>query len=203
MSVDDKPFAPACERNREPILAVLRRYLADCRSVLEIGSGTGQHSVHFGAAMPHLVWQTSDVAANHPGIRAWLEEAGLPNVREPLVLDVTGDWPAGDYDALFSANTLHIMDWSAVRAFFNGVGDVLAPGGWLIIYGPFHDDGRPTGEGNARFDASLRAQPGGMGIRDVVDVDRLAAQVGLRLSDDVAMPADNRCLVWCRDEGVG
>ncbi|MDT0617904.1 DUF938 domain-containing protein [Salinisphaera sp. P385] len=203
MPVEDKPFAPACERNRDPILAVLQRYLGDCRRVLEIGSGTGQHAVHFGAAMPHLVWQTSDVADNHPGIRAWLDEAGLSNVREPLALDVTGDWPADDFDAVFTANTLHIMDWSAVRAFFEGVDRVLAPGGWLIVYGPFHYQGRPTGEGNARFDASLRTQPGGMGIRDMAAVGPLAAGAGLRLVEDVAMPADNRCLVWCRDEGVG
>ncbi len=203
MTVDDKPFAPACERNREPILTVLRRYLGDSHRVLEIGSGTGQHAVYFGAAMPHLLWQTSDVADNHSGIRAWLGEADLPNVREPLALDVTGDWPADNFDAIFAANTLHIMDWPAVRAFFAGVGLVLAPGGRLIVYGPFHYDGRPTGEGNARFDASLRAQPGGMGIRDVADVDPLAAEAGLRLVEDVAMPADNRCLVWCCVEGFG
>ena len=105
----DKPFSPACERNREPILAVLLGRFADRSRVLEIGSGSGQHAVHFAAAMPHLVWQTSDVPAHLPGIRQWLDEAHLPNTPPPQAFDVNGGWPAGRFDAVFSANTLHIM----------------------------------------------------------------------------------------------
>jgi len=193
----DKPFSSACERNRGPILEVLREWFADRRRVLEIGSGTGQHAVYFGADLPHLDWQTSDLAANQAGIRAWLSEADLPNVREPLTLDVRGDdWPDRVYDGVFSANTLHIMDWAAVRALFAGLPRILARDAVVAIYGPFHVDGRPTSESNARFDASLRGQGTGMGIRDVAAVNELAARAGLSLQVDVAMPANNRCLVW-------
>ena len=115
----DKPFAPACERNRDPILAVLRAHFADRTRVLEIGSGTGQHAVYFAAAMPYLVWQTSDVAENLPGIRAWLDEAALPNTPPPLELDVdTASGRATPFDAMFSANTLHIMSWPEVETLF-------------------------------------------------------------------------------------
>src|SRR5690606_23419883 len=134
----DKPFAPACERNREPILSVLRAHFADRRAVLEIGSGTGQHAVYFAAAMPWLRWQCSDRAEHLPGIRAWLDEATLDNTPPPLALDVAADaWPRADtddgrFDAAFSANTLHIMGWPEVQAFFAGVGRVLGDGGVLV-----------------------------------------------------------------------
>lgn len=192
----DKPHAPACERNRDPILAVLQRHFADRSRVLEIGSGTGQHAVYFGAALPHLTWQTSDLETHHAGIRAWLDEAALANVLPPLALDVTGDWPETQFDAVFSANTLHIMGWREVEAFFAALPKVLPVDGKLIIYGPFHYDGRPTSDSNARFDATLRSQPGDMGIRDRSAVDRLARAAGLCLTDDIAMPANNRCLLW-------
>ncbi|MDN5937445.1 MAG: class I SAM-dependent methyltransferase, partial [Salinisphaera sp.] len=121
----DKPHAPACLRNRDPILAVLCQHLADCRSLLEIGSGTGQHAVYFGAALPQLRWQTSDLPENHHGIDSWIAAAGLPNVLPPLALDVDASWPKQSFDAVFSANTLHIMDWQAVRSFFAGVPSVV------------------------------------------------------------------------------
>ncbi|MDN5850845.1 MAG: class I SAM-dependent methyltransferase [Nitrococcus sp.] len=193
-----KPCAPACERNRDPILAVLQRHFADRNRVLEIGSGTGQHAVYFGAALPHLIWQTSDLEAHHAGIRAWLDEASLANVLPPLRLDVTADWPAARYDAVFSANTLHIMGWSEVQALFAALPGVLLPKAKVVVYGPFHYHGRPTSDSNARFDAALRSQPGDMGIRDRDSVDRLAQAGGLNLIDDRAMPANNRCLVWQR-----
>ncbi|MES1942812.1 hypothetical protein PC39_01755 [Salinisphaera sp. PC39] len=195
---DAKPYAAASERNREPILAVLREHFADRSRVLEIGSGTGQHAVHFGAHLPHLTWRTSDRRANHPGIRAWLTEAALPNVLPPLDLDVTGEWPDERYDAAFSANTLHIMAWAEVTAMFAGLDRVLAADATLAIYGPFHYGGRATSDSNARFDASLRKRAPHMGIRDAGDVDRLAAEAGLALVADVAMPANNRCRVWRR-----
>ncbi len=192
----DKPHSPSCERNREPILAVLRDYLPDCRRLLEIGSGTGQHAVYFAAEFPHLVWQGSDLADNLPGIRAWLAEAGLANTPVPLELDVTGAWPSGPFDALFSANTLHIMPWSGVEALFRGLPAVLAPGARVIVYGPFNYGGRYTSDSNAAFDEWLKARGAHQGIRDFEAVDALARSAGLSLLEDRAMPANNRCLVW-------
>lgn len=196
--MNDKPFSPACERNRDPILAVLREQFADHRRVLEIGSGTGQHAVYFGAHLPHLIWQTSDIAACHDGIHRWLADDGPANVLPPLTLDVTGAWPDEHYDAVFSANTLHIMAWNEVRALFAALPGVMTPRARLVVYGPFHHHGRPTSDSNARFDASLRSQPGDMGIRDTAEVDALAGSAGLEWCTDIAMPANNRCLVWQR-----
>ena len=196
--MDAKPFAPACERNRDPILAVLRTHFADRRRVLEVGSGTGQHAVYFAAAMPWLTWQCADLAAQLPGIRQWLDEAALPNTPPPLALDVRGPWPSDPYDAVFSANLLHIVGWPEVEAFFAGVGQVLEAGGTLIVYGPFNEGGTYTSESNREFDAWLKARDPRSGIRDVEAVRALAAQVGLEAVDDLAMPANNRCLVWRR-----
>lgn len=191
-----KPHSAACERNREPILAVLRKHFADRRHVLEIGSGTGQHAVHFAAALPHLVWQTSDVAQNHAGIRAWLDETGLPNTPAPLALDVNGPWPAQRFDAIFSANTLHIMSWAEVQTLFARLPDVMTPDARLVVYGPFNYGGRFTSQSNAQFEQTLKGWGAHMGIRDFEAVDALAQGIGLRLQADHAMPANNRCLVW-------
>ena len=194
-----KQFSPASARNREPILAALRPLLADCRSVLEIGSGTGQHAVHFGAALPDLTWQTSDLPANHEGIRAWLDEAALPNVLAPLALDAgSDDWPPGPFDAVYTANTCHIMSWPEVQRMFQGIGRVLAPGGMLCIYGPFNLDGRFTSASNAKFDASLRAQAPHMGLRNQEDVDALARAQQLTPVADLPLPANNKLLAWRR-----
>ena len=133
-----KPFSAPSERNREPILAVLREWFADRHDVLEIGSGTGQHAVHFAKALPHLKWQTSDVTANIPGIRAWLDEAALPNTPQPIHLDVNDSWPNRTFDALFSANTLHIMSWEEVERFFDRLQHTLAADATVAIYGPFN-----------------------------------------------------------------
>ncbi len=195
-----KPWSESCEQNRDPILAVLREALADRRYVLEIGSGTGQHAVYFGAALPHLRWQTGDVPLAHAGIRTWLEEAALPNVLPPISLDANqSNWHTGRYDAVFSANTLHIMSWAEVEKCFAGIGQVLEAGGVLAIYGPFNYGGAFTSESNARFDAWLKARDPASGVRDFEAVDALARQQGLRLEADVAMPANNRTLVWRRD----
>ncbi len=201
--MSDKPFASACERNREPILAVLRERFAGCRHVLEVGSGTGQHAVHFAAAMPWLQWQCSDRAEHLSGIRAWLDEAALDNTPPPLALDVTDrPWPraptrGGRFDAVFSANTLHIIGWAGVQAFFSGVGDVLErDGGVLVAYGPFKYAGAYTSDSNRDFDAWLKARDPRSGIRDFEAVDALARDAGLQLVDDAAMPANNRCLAW-------
>ena len=194
----DKPHAPACERNREPILEVLRRHLADRRRVLEIGSGTGQHAVHFAAALAWLDWQCSDRTENLPGIRAWLDEAALPNTPPPLELDVGGPWPHGPFDAVFSANTLHIMAWHEAEALFARLPAAVTGDARLAIYGPFNYDGRYTSDSNAAFDQWLQARGAHMGIRDAEAVDALAAAAGFALVDDVAMPANNRCRTWQR-----
>ena len=197
----EKPHSPACERNREPILGVLREYFADRRKVLEIGSGTGQHAVHFAAALPRLTWQSSDRAENLPGIRAWLDEAALPNTPAPLEFDVNGSWPAGPFDAVFSANTLHIMAWPEVQRLFAQLPAVTTDDAILIIYGPFNDRGRYSSDSNAVFDQWLKARGAHMAIRDAEAVDALADAAGFRLLADIAMPANNRCRVWRRMHG--
>jgi cyclopropane fatty-acyl-phospholipid synthase-like methyltransferase len=198
----DKPYSPSCDRNREPILAVLREHFADRHDVLEIGSGTGQHAVHFAAAMPWLHWQCSDVADNLPGIRMWLDEAALANTPAPIELDVArGPWPTRTFDAVFSANSLHIMGWTEVEALFTGHDAVLAPDATLVVYGPFNYDGGYTSDSNREFDGWLKTRDPRSAIRDFEAVDALARAIGLRLHADVAMPANNRCLVWRRDRG--
>jgi cyclopropane fatty-acyl-phospholipid synthase-like methyltransferase len=194
-----KPHSPACDRNRDPILAVLLRHLSAARTVLEIGSGTGQHAVHFAQAMPDLIWQCSDRAPYLPGIRQWLDEAQLPNTPHPLELDVVaGPWPSAKFDAVFSANTLHIMGWEEVQACFDGLHAVLAESATLVVYGPFNYHGMFTSDSNREFDASLRVRDSRMGIRDFEAIDTLARNIGLRLIEDASMPANNRCLVWRR-----
>lgn len=194
-----KPYAESCEQNRDPILAVLREVFADRRQVLEIASGTGQHAVYFGQALPHLFWQTSELAVNHAGIQAWLDEAQLPNVLPPLALDVgLPHWPVESVDAVFNANTVHIVSWPEVESLFAGIGHVLAPGGLLCLYGPFNYGGKFTSESNARFDAWLKGRDPASGVRDFEALNRLAEAQGLALVRDVAMPANNRTLVWQR-----
>jgi cyclopropane fatty-acyl-phospholipid synthase-like methyltransferase len=192
-------FSAACERNRDPILAVLERAFARCASVLEIGSGTGQHAVYFARALPHLTWHTSDLPPCHEGILSWIRSDGPANVRPPLALDVrAAQWPVASVDAVFSANTPHIMSWQSVESMFAGIGRMLNPGGVAVIYGPFSYSGRHTAESNARFDAALRARDPASGVRAFEEVDNLARAQGLRLAADIAMPADNRCLLWER-----
>ena len=199
--MSEKPFSPSCERNRDPILAVLRTHFADRRRVLEIGSGTGQHAVHFAAAMPQLIWQTSDRSENLPGVRQWLDDTSLPNTPPPLQLDVADAvWPDDPFDAVFSANTLHIMSWPQVQTLFAALPSVTTGDAKLAIYGPFNYDGKYTSDSNAEFDASLKARAPQMGIRDFAAVDALAHAAGFGLIDDVAMPANNRTLVWQRRE---
>lgn len=193
-----RPFSPASERNREPILCVLRAHFADRHHVLEIGSGSGQHAVHFAAALPQLTWQASDRAANLAGIAAWLAQAQLSNTPPPIELDVGGRWPARTFDAVFSANTLHIMAWHEVEAMFAALPAATTADAKLAIYGPFNYGGEHTSASNAVFDASLRRAAPHMGLRDVAAVDALAAAAGFRLSDDIAMPANNRCRLWQR-----
>jgi hypothetical protein len=198
-AASSKPHAPSCDRNQGPILEVLLKHFSDRKQALEIGSGTGQHAVHFGAAMPWLTWQTSDMAENLPGIRLWLEEAALPNVLAPIELNVSGAWPKGPYDAVFTANTLHIMGWPQVQKLFAALGDAMARESVVAVYGPFNYEGQFTSDSNAAFNDWLKRQYSeASGIRDFEAVNSLSASIGLTLIADYAMPANNRTLVWQR-----
>jgi cyclopropane fatty-acyl-phospholipid synthase-like methyltransferase len=193
----EKPVSEASERNREPILSVIRPLLQDAQAVLEIGSGTGQHAVYFAEKMPHLTWITSDREENHAGIMAWLTDAGLDNTRGPLALDVAqAEWPSVEVDAVFSANAVHIMHWGEVEKMITAIGNLLPADGLLILYGPFNYNGRYTSESNARFDDWLKARDPQSGIRNFEDVDALAESAGLTLEQDYDMPANNRILCW-------
>ncbi|WP_321528799.1 DUF938 domain-containing protein [Sedimenticola selenatireducens] len=194
-----KPYSESCDQNRDPILSVIQPLFAELTRVLEIGSGTGQHAVYFAAAMPHLTWHTSDCLEYHDGIRLWLEEAALPNVRPPLQLDVARSvWPSLDVEAVFSANTAHIMHWPEVEAMFAGVGGLLPAGGLFALYGPFNYQGRFTSDSNARFDGWLKQRDPAMGVRDFEALDCLANAAGMALMQDFEMPANNRILCWRR-----
>lgn len=194
------PDAPATGRNREPILAVLREAFAGRSRVLEIGSGTGQHAVFFAEAMPWLQWQTSELPERHEAIAAWIAEAKLSNVLPPFALDVDRpeQWPSQFFDAVFSANTLHIMGWPQVQALFANLARVLMPEASVVIYGPFNIGGAFTSPSNAAFDAQLRGADPQRGIRDLEAVQALASEAGLDFVADIPMPANNRCLVWRR-----
>jgi cyclopropane fatty-acyl-phospholipid synthase-like methyltransferase len=194
------PDAPATGRNREPILAVLREHFAGRRRVLEIGSGTGQHAVYFAQAMPQLQWQASDLPENHDAIRAWIDDSGLPNVLGPVAFDMSApdDWPEQRYDAVFTANTLHIASWPAVQSLFAHLPRLLADQATVVVYGPFNLGGQYTAPSNAEFDRWLKARDPASGIRDLEAVQQLAAGAGLRFIEDRAMPANNRCVVWAR-----
>ncbi len=191
-----KPFSEACEQNKQAILEIISPLFTDTTSVLEIGSGTGQHAVFFGEQMPHLTWQTSDVPEYHAGIRMWLAEAGLDNVLPPLNLDVDGSWPQQCCNAVFSANTAHIMSWPQVEKMFACVGQVLEAGGLFCLYGPFNYNGQFSSDSNARFDHWLKQRDPLSGVRDFEAVNELAVQHGMSLLEDYAMPANNRTLVW-------
>ncbi len=193
----NKPYAEACDRNREPILSVLKPLLKDFASVLEVGSGTGQHAVYFAEHLPHLTWHCSDLEENLSGIDLWVNDSGLKNLPPPVELDVSSDnWHAFSFDAVFSANAVHIMSWEHVIKFISGAGRSLNKNGLLILYGPFNYQGKYTSESNRAFDGWLKNRDPLSGIRDFEDVDRMAFEAGLALEGDVEMPANNRILYW-------
>lgn len=199
----NKQYSTACERNREPILEVLQQVFSDRKHVLEIGSGTGQHAVFLGVALPQLLWQTSDLPQNHSSIQAWVNESALTNVVPPIALDMSvAEWDADfldkKIDALFTANTCHIMEWPEVVHMFAGAARLLQVGGKFCVYGPFKYQGQFTSASNAQFDASLRAHEAHMGIRDIESMQQLALSHGFAMLQDHAMPANNRLLVWQR-----
>ncbi|OXL18911.1 DUF938 domain-containing protein [Psychrobacter sp. DAB_AL32B] len=196
------PFSQACENNKQPILEVLQKELQSSTHVLEVGSGTGQHSVYFAPRLAHLTWQTSDVLAQYATINAWHTAYSAPNLYKPLTFDLAVDplpiSPASNqpYDAVFTANTLHIISWSLVTKLFELVGYVLPANGKLIVYGPFNENGHYSSAGNQQFDISLRQRDPKSGIRHLEDIIALAKTHHLRLSNKYAMPANNQLLVF-------
>ena len=192
-----KPYSQACENNKQPILKVIHPLLKNATNLLEIGSGTGQHAVFFAEQMPHLKWQTSDVLENHPSIQLWLDDAQLNNPSSPLPLNVLSDnWPQEKYDAVYSANTAHIMPWNAVEAMFSGVGNLLKPDALFILYGPFKYKGEFTSHSNQQFELWLQSVDAERGIRDFEALQILAENNGMSLINDYSMPANNQILVW-------
>lgn len=196
----DKPFSQACENNKHPILEQLKTVFVNPATILEIGTGTGQHAVWFAAALPHLVWQPSDQPGNEQLCLPWLDEYPGNNIRPPVALNVTQDpWPVGKIDGAYSANTAHIMAWPEVEKMFEGLGTRLPARGAFCLYGPFNYGGQFTSDSNARFDQYLKKQAGHMGIRDMADMEDLAGSTGFTLEADHEMPANNRLLVWRRN----
>ena len=194
-----KPFIPAADKNKDPIVTVLARILDSVEHVLEIGSGTGQHAVHFAAKLPHLIWQPSDLPACQEGIRSWIDEARLANLNAPIVLDVMQrPWPTVQVDAVYSANTVHYMPWTFVFSMFQEISKLLPRGGVFALYGPFNYGGEFVSEGNRQLDKWLRSEDPRYGIRDFEALESLAADVGMHLREDCTMPANNRLLVWAR-----
>jgi SAM-dependent methyltransferase len=201
-------FSPACERNKEPILAVLRDWLPQGARVLEIGSGSGQHARFFCRQMAGLHWQSSERPEGLPDLAGALasvepgELAPAAALPAPIALDVAQaePWPGGDYDAVFTANTCHIVPEAALAPLLAGSRRVLRPGGRLLLYGPFHDNGLPTAPSNAAFDAHLRSLDPAMGVRDAVRLIEQARRLGLDSLADIAMPAHNRLLIFVARE---
>lgn len=198
-----KRTAAAAERNRAPILEILLPLLPANGCILEVASGPGVHLVAFAEARPDLSWQPSDPdPAARASIAAWTDERGLAKVAPPLDLDVTRpDWPDqagedGGFDGLVIVNLLHVAPWAACAGLMAGAARLLAPGGFLFVYGPFTRDGRHNSEGNRQFDRALRASDPALGLRDLNDVAAAAAEQGLALEAVVDMPANNRSLVF-------
>lgn len=191
-----KQHAPATMRNREPIRDVLDRILPDIGTVLEIASGSGEHAVYMAAQLPGITWQPTDQDPTAlASIEAWRAEAALPNLLPPLVLDVTRPWPVESTDAIVCCNMIHIAPWEATLALFAGAGRVLAPGGLLYTYGPYRFDG-VTEPSNEAFDRSLKSRDPSWGVRDVRELEKVAATHRLALDETIPMPANNHSLVF-------
>jgi len=193
----DKPFSQACENNKQPILERIRTIFTSPGTILEIGTGTGQHAVHFASALPHLVWQPSDRPGASGYCLGWIRDSALTNILPPVELDVaSGSWPVDNLDGAYSANTAHIMAWEEVKAMFSGLAERMTTGMHFCLYGPFSYGGKHTSASNRQFDNHLRSQAPHMGIRDMDDVLELAERMSFRLESDYEMPANNRLLVW-------
>jgi len=200
--MNDLPFSDACERNKEPILGVLEQVLPKQGCVLEIGSCTGQHVVFFAEKLPGLTWQPSDQKEYLAGLSARTRQQGSANIMDPLELDVMKTWPGRRFDAVYSSNTAHIMNWTSVCAMFSGVGRILRPDGIFCLYGPFNENGRFTSTSNEEFDRGLRARDPAMGIRELADLESLANDHQLELMQQYRLPANNSLLVFQKNRGV-
>lgn len=192
----NKPFSESSEQNKAIIFETIEPYLVDGSRVLEIGSGTGQHAVHFAAKLPGIVWQTSDLAGNLAAIKSWIDDSHLPNLPEPIELDVTTQWINSTYDLIFSANTFHIMNQDQVEQCLLHCTACLKQKGHLIVYGPFNYNGSYTSVSNAQFDGWLKSRDSQSGIKHFEWINETACRSGLHLVSDIAMPANNRILVW-------
>jgi hypothetical protein len=197
---DARRFAPATQRNREPILGVLQKVLPPSGLVLEVASGTGEHAVYFAAALPALIWQPSDRhVGERASIAAWVAASGVANVRAPLDLDATWErWPIERADAVVNINMIHIAPWTACVGLMRGAATVLASGAPLLLYGPFRRDGGHTAPSNEAFDHSLRAQDPAWGVRDLDEVAALAAAHGFAAPTVFEMPSNNLSVVFVR-----
>jgi len=193
--MNQKPYSESCLQNCEPIFSVIEPLLTSVKSLLEIGSGTGQHAVYFSERLSHLKWQTSDCLPYLEGIKLWIDDAQLGNVLSPIELDVAqSTWPSKYYDAIYMANTIHIMHANEVEKMFEHLAKNLEPDGQLIIYGPFNYNGQYTSESNQRFDQWLKDRDEKSGIKNFEDINAMAERAGLRIKKDYAMPANNRIL---------
>jgi cyclopropane fatty-acyl-phospholipid synthase-like methyltransferase len=193
-----KQYSESCAQNQGPILSIIKPLLTNVKSVLEIGSGTGQHAVYFAEHMSHLKWQASEQSQYLPSVNAWIDEANLDNLPKAIELDVTQQWPKAKVESIFSANTTHIMNWDMVVDFFQGVGQTLEAGGLFILYGPFNYHGQYTSQSNANFDLWLKSRDIQSAIRDFEAINQIAQEAGLKLANDYAMPANNRILYWVK-----
>jgi len=194
-----KPYSAACDQNRYAILDIIKPLLSEKKTVLEIGSGTGQHALFFAQEMPHLIWQTSDRVENHAGILQWLQEAKLNNTPPPISLNVSKDkWPKINVDAIFSANAVHIMAWESVIDLFENAGKLLPKGALFILYGPFNYNGNYTSDSNKRFDSWLKSRDPKSGIRDFEALNKLANEANLSFVEDFDMPENNKILQWVK-----
>lgn len=196
---ENKPYSQACENNKQVILEKLTAVFTSPGTVLEIGTGTGQHAVHFARHLPHLTWQPSDHPDNYQLCLPWIEDSGLDNINTPLALDVNqSNWNLPPINGVFSANTAHIMSWEDVKAMFRGVSAHLQQGEAFCLYGPFNYNGQFTSASNQQFNRYLKQQNPAMGIRDMEDLKEVAGENELVLEADFEMPANNRVLIWRR-----
>lgn len=192
-----KQYAPSSDHNRDEILPVLIEICPQLGTVLEIGSGTGQHAAYFAKHLPHLAWQPSDLTENLPSIRAWSSEAALPNLRDPIIFDLLAeDWPALSPVVIVCINTVHIVAWRGVENLFTRAGQMLKRGGLIYVYGAYRYATRPLETSNEKFDEWLKARDPVSGVRDFELVDALARRNGLELVEDRAMPGNNRSIWW-------
>ncbi|MFT5398291.1 MAG: SAM-dependent methyltransferase [Gammaproteobacteria bacterium] len=190
----NRPYSESCEQNKAPIYEVIEPYLKG--DVLEIGSGTGQHAVHFAGLKPDIIWHCSDLAENIPGIAAWIQFAALTNLPKPFALDVMSDWPSRSFDLIYTANSFHIMGEAEVKESIRGVASCLSKNGIFIVYGPFNYNGQFSSDSNRQFEQWLKARNPKSGIKDAGWLEELGAQSNLELLKDISMPANNRILIW-------